>query len=204
MKKTLALVLALMLALSLGAVPAMADKANDTLIYGIEGDPGNDINTITTAGRYDLMTERMLYSTLYNYYGPDDITYNLAESVEVSEDKMTYTVKLRQNVKWSDGEPFTRTTYSSPMQDHRVYYANGHDAFVYDGEPVEITKVDDYTVTFKLPVMAAGFMESLSAEHYIIPSTSTRATPRWNNNVKNQTPVGTGPYTLEEYVAASM
>ena len=70
-------------------MPAMADKANDTLIYGIEGDPGNDINTITTAGRYDLMTERMLYSTLYNYYGPDDITYLLAEKLETSPDGNT-------------------------------------------------------------------------------------------------------------------
>ena len=58
MKKTLALTLALALVLSLGVMaPAMADKANDTLIYGIEGDPGNDINTITTSGRFDLMTE---------------------------------------------------------------------------------------------------------------------------------------------------
>jgi peptide/nickel transport system substrate-binding protein len=171
MKKTLALALALALVLSLGAVsPALADKANDTLIYGIEGDPGNDINTITTSGRYDLMTERMLYSNLYYYYGPDDITYNLAESIEVSEDKMTYTAKLRQGVKWSDGEPFTADdvvfTYDKIIS---TDYANGHDAFVYDGQPVEVTKVDDYTVQFKLPVMAAGFMETLSAEHYIMP-----------------------------------
>ena len=54
MKRTLSLALAIALVLSLGAVsPALADKANDTLIYGIEGDPGNDINTITTSGRYD-------------------------------------------------------------------------------------------------------------------------------------------------------
>ncbi len=202
MKKTLALVLALMTVLSLGVVPAMADKANDTLIYGIEGDPGNDINTITTSGRYDLMTERMLYSNLYNYYGPDDITFNLAESVEVSEDKMTYTVKLRQNVKWSDGEPFTADdvlfTYGKIIE---FDYANGHDAFVYDGKPVEITKADDYTVQFKLPVMAAGFMESLSAEHYIMPKHIYEGDATLDNNTKNQTPVGTGPYTLEEYVA---
>jgi peptide/nickel transport system substrate-binding protein len=203
MKKTLAFILALMLVLSLGiAAPAMADKANDTLIYGIEGDPGNDINTISTSGRYDLMTERMLYSNLYNYYGPEDITYNLAESVEVSEDKMTYTVKLRDGVKWSDGEALTADdvvfTYDKIIE---FDYADGHDAFVYDGKPVEITKVDDLTVQFKLPVMAAGFMESLSAEHYIMPKHIYEGDATLDKNPKNQTPVGTGPYTLEEYVA---
>ncbi len=203
MKRTLSLALAIALVLSLGAVsPALANKANDTLIYGIEGDPGNDINTITTSGRYDLMTERMLYSTLYNYYGPDDITYNLAESVEASEDKMTYTVKLRQGVKWSDGKPFTADdvlfTYSKIIE---FDYANGHDAFVYDDRPVEITKVDDYTVQFKLPVMVANFMEALSAEHYIMPKHIYEGDATLDNNPKNQTPIGTGPYPLEEYQA---
>ena len=202
MRKTLAFMLALIMVLALGSVPAMADKANDTLIYGIEGDPGNDINTITTSGRFDLMTERMLYSNLYNYYGPDDITYNLAQSLEVSEDKMTYTVKLRDGVKWSDGEPFTADdvvfTYSKIIE---FDYANGHDAFVYDGKPVEVTKVDDLTVQFKLPVMAAGFQETLSAEHYIMPKHIYDGDATLDKNTKNQTPVGTGPYTLEEYVA---
>ncbi len=203
MKKTLALTLALALVLSLGVMaPAVADKANDTLIYGIEGDPGNDINTITTSGRFDLMTERLLYSNLYNYYGPDDITYNLATAIDVSDDKMTYTAKLREGVKWSDGQPFTADdvvfTYSKIIE---FDYANGHDAFVYDGKPVEVTKLDDLTVQFKLPVMAAGFLESLSAEHYIMPKHIYEGDATLDNNPKNQTPVGTGPFTLAEYKA---
>lgn len=203
MKKTLALALALAMVLSLGVVaPALADKANDTLIYGIEGDPGNDINTITTSGRFDLMTERMLYSNLYNYYGPDDITYNLATAVDVSSDKLTYTVKLRDGVKWTDGQPFTADdvvfTYDNII---KFDYADGHDAFVYDGKPVEVTKLDDLTVQFKLPVIAAGFMESLSAEHYIMPKHIYEGDATLDKNPKNQTPVGTGPYTLEEYKA---
>lgn len=199
MKKTICTLLVLMMALSLGA-GALA--AGDTFVYGIEGDPGNDINTITTAGRYDLMTERMLYSTLYNYYGPDDITYLLAEKLETSADKMVYTVHLRKDVTWSDGVLFTADdvlfTYGKIIE---FDYANGHDAFVYDGKPVEITKVDDYTVEFKLPVMASNFVESLTAEHYIMPKHIYEGDEKLDNNPKNQTPVGTGPYTLDEYQA---
>ena len=80
MKRFVLLTLVAALLLSLAApVTSLADKANNTFIYGIEGDPGNDINTISTSGRYDLMTERMLYSPLYSYYGPEDISYFLAK-----------------------------------------------------------------------------------------------------------------------------
>lgn len=199
MKKILCALLTLVMALSVcAAVPA----EGKTFVYGIDGDPGNDINTITTAGRYDLMMERMLYSTLYNYYGPDDITYLLAEKLETSEDKMVYTVHLRKDVTWSDGVPFTADdvvfTYGKIIE---FDYANGHEAFVYDGKPVQITKIDDYTVEFKLPVMASNFIEALTAEHYIMPRHIYEGDEKLDNNPKNQTPVGTGPYTLVEYQA---
>jgi hypothetical protein len=81
---------ALSVLLILTAMPAAARSQqeaatpSDTFIYGIEEDPGNDINTITIGDRYGLTLERLLYSPLYNYYGPGDITYLLAERVEVS------------------------------------------------------------------------------------------------------------------------
>ena len=57
MKKLLALVVALVLVLP---AAALASAANNTFIYGIGGDPGNDINTISTSGRFDLTAERLL------------------------------------------------------------------------------------------------------------------------------------------------
>lgn len=199
MKKTIGflLVLSLLLSLSLAAF-----AGETTFIYGIEGDPGNDINTITTSGRYDLMAERMLYSNLYNYYGPDDITYLLAEKVVPSEDKMAYTVHLRKGVTWSDGAPFTADdvvfTYGKIIE---FDYANGHEAFVQNGKAVEVVKIDDYTVEFRLHVFAPNFMEALSAEHYIMPKHIYENDKTLDKNPKNRTPVGTGPFTLAEYKA---
>ena len=43
------------------------------------------------------------------------ITPNVAKSFEVSEDGLTYTIHLREGMKWSDGEPFT-------AQDCAYYY----------------------------------------------------------------------------------
>ncbi len=106
MKRFLVFALALSLFLSLFST-GLAGKENNTFIYGIEGDPGNDVNTISTSGRYDLMTERMIYNPLYSYYGPDDLHYFLAKDVQVSEDGLSITVTLRDDVLWHDGTPFT-------------------------------------------------------------------------------------------------
>ena len=37
----------------------------------------------------------------------DGINWFLATDYSVSDDNLTYTFKLRDDVKWSDGEPFT-------------------------------------------------------------------------------------------------
>ena len=196
---TASMILGLSLALQAGAA---ASPDNDTFIYGIGGDPGNDINTISTSGRYDLTAERILYSPLFNYYGPDDIEYRLAESFDLSEDGLTLTVHLREGVVWSDGEPFTADdvvfTYDKIIN---TDYANGHDSFVFGDEKVAVEKVDDYTVTFTTPIYSASILENIGAEHYIMPKHIYEGDETLDNNPKNQTPVGTGPYVLEEYAA---
>lgn len=83
---------------------------------------------------------------------PDgQIIPNLAKSWELSEDAMEYTLYLREGVKWSDGEPFTAddfifwyeaefgNEYIMPSPPAR--WAPG-------GEPMQMEKIDDYTVHF--------------------------------------------------------
>ncbi|MDR1326113.1 MAG: ABC transporter substrate-binding protein [Treponema sp.] len=188
-----------------GALPQAAPSSavQDTFIIALEGDPGNDINTITTSGRYDLSLERMLYSPLLNYYGPNDITYLLAESVDLSSSGPTVaTYHLRKGVVWSDGAPFTADDVIFTFE-HIVKadYANGHDNFVFDGQPVTFVKQDDYTVELRYPVFVSNPLEAASAEHFIMPKHIYAGDATLDNNPKNQKPVGTGPYKLAEYAA---
>jgi peptide/nickel transport system substrate-binding protein len=182
--------------------PAGQDAVQDTFIMAIEGDPGNDINTITTFGRYDLSLERMLYSPLLNYYGPNDITYLLAESVDVSSTggPTVATYHLRRGVVWSDGVPFTADDVIFTFE-HIVKadYANGHDNFVFDGHPVTFVKKDDYTVELHYPVFVSNPLEAATAEHFIMPKHIYANDATLDHNPKNQRPVGTGPCKLAEY-----
>ncbi|MDR2150625.1 MAG: ABC transporter substrate-binding protein [Spirochaetaceae bacterium] len=203
-----ALTVAVLALLFFPATPAAARgrqevaAPKDTFIYGIEGDPGNDINTITIGDRYGLTLERLLYTPLYNYYGPDDITYLLAERIEMSDDKRTVTFHLRRGVSWSDGVPFTADDVIFTFEHIiKADYANGHDGFVFDGKPVTLTKRDDYTVEIHYPFFIPNVIELTVNEHFIMPKHIYGNDATLDNNPKNANPVGTGPYKLAEYVA---
>lgn len=178
-----------------------APTKSDTFIYGIDGDPGNSVNVITTSDRYGLMEIKALYSPLY-MYNVDKINYFLAESMTQSADKLTYTAKLRKDVKWSDGEKFTADdvvfTYNEMLKEQNAGWA--YSQLIFNGKPVKVTKVDDYTVDFTLPEVSAPGIELL-ANIFIMPKHIYEGETNFENSEKNTKPVGTGPYKLEEYKA---
>ncbi|MDR2534467.1 MAG: ABC transporter substrate-binding protein [Treponema sp.] len=179
-----------------------APKSRDTLVFTFEGDPGNDINTISTSGRYDLSLERLLYQPLLNYYGPNDITWLLAESADISADHQVVTYHLRKGVVWSDGTPFTAEDVIFTFEHIiKAPYANGQDNFVFDGKPVRFVKKDDFTLELHYPVFVPNPLEAVSVEHFIMPKHIYQGDPTLDNNPKNQNPVGTGPYKIAEYRA---
>ncbi len=60
---------------------------------------------------YESWTLKHLFAGLMTYDENDSLAPGLAESYEVSEDGLTYTFKLREGLKWSDGSPLTATDF---------------------------------------------------------------------------------------------
>lgn len=96
-----------------------------------------------------------------------EIKPNIAESFDVSDDATTFTFKLREGMRWSDGTPFTADDimfWYEVFSDERLTPSK-HPIYVGPEGPVEVTKVDDSTVEFKfaspnglfIPNMAYGF-----------------------------------------------
>ncbi|MDF2858163.1 MAG: appA1 [Neobacillus sp.] len=174
----------------------------DTFIYGIDGDPGNAVNVISTGDRYGLMEIKALYSPLYMYNGKDNVEYFLAESMTPSDDFLTYTAKLRTDVKWHDGEAFTADdvvfTYEQMLKEENGGWARSQ--LIFNDQPVKVEKVDEFTVKFTLPEVSMGAFEALS-NIFIMPKHIYEGETNIANSPKNATPVGTGPYKFKEYKA---
>ena len=72
-------------------------SASGTFTYAIGGDPTESVNVITTSDRWGLSTVKMIYSPLY-MNNADGINWFLATDYSVSDDGMTYTFTLRDDV----------------------------------------------------------------------------------------------------------
>src|SRR3989304_9379288 len=109
-RKVLSLLAGLTLAVSVAA-PALAQPEEfprDETLYtsGKQWGPPNSWNPIATWA-YAMGTLGFVYEPLFNY---DPLTNEylpwLAESGEWTGD-LEYTIKLREGISWSDGEPLT-------------------------------------------------------------------------------------------------
>lgn len=171
------------------------------LTYGLPGDIVNNINVFTTNDRTGLMTLKLVFSPLYTYTN-HGINYFLAESATANDAGDEVSVTLRKNVLWSDGSPFNADDVlftfgkKTNLADERFVDS----LLVFGDKAVQVEKVNDYAVRFKFPQAVANPYETL-AGIFIAPMHIYKDVDDLEHTELNKTPVGTGPYTLTEYVA---
>ncbi|ABG03833.1 Twin-arginine translocation pathway signal [Rubrobacter xylanophilus DSM 9941] len=71
------------------------------------GDTIRDLDSTTTTDSVSTDILLNVMSGLYRLDPDQQPVPDMAESHEVSEDKLTYTFRLREGIKWSNGEPVT-------------------------------------------------------------------------------------------------
>lgn len=178
------------------AAETPAASGDSVFTYAIAGDTGNTLNPLTADDRFGLMTCKALYAPLYFIHPDGSVDYILAESMEANEDGTEYTCKLKEGLKWSDGEPLTADdvvfTYEAQNENSAALYVND--------QPITVEKVDDLTVTFKLPAPSASTFELLSAEIFMLPKHYFEPKGTFDVNILQESPVGCGPYVLDEYM----
>lgn len=137
-------------------------KDGGNLVFSIRGEP-EILNPIYAYDRDTMTMDNALFAPLF-YMNGDKIDYTLAEEVKHSDDFLTYTVKLKKDLKWHDGKPLTAEDLIFTMKQIMDEKQNSpfRSAFVINDKPVGVKKVDNLTVEFKLPTVQMPFMNSLA------------------------------------------
>ena len=98
-----------------------------------------------------------------------DVVPNVAESWEVSADATSYTFKLREGLKWSDGMPFTSADilfWWERVETNTAINSNGpRGIFVVDGEHAAVAAPDDYTIRFSWSKPNGVFLLDLASPY---------------------------------------
>lgn len=104
--------LSVALAASLGVTGAVAPAFAQEVVYnrGNDTDPSSlDQHKTSTVAEAHLL--RDLYEGLVVYDTAAEVVPGVAESWEVSEDGKVYTFTLRENARWSNGDPVTASDF---------------------------------------------------------------------------------------------
>lgn len=165
----------------------------DWLIYNLGAEPAT-LNPITATDAYEsIVNGGNVYETLVKRDNKTlEIVPLLADSWEVSDDKLTYTFHIKRGVKWHDGVPFTSRdvvfSYERIM-DPRV---DAPQLRNYYQDIKRVEALDDYTVRFTYArpyFLALEFCGGMP----VVPK-HVFEKGDFNTNPAGRSPVGTGPY----------
>ena len=171
-----------------------------TIVIAVTADPQN-VNPLYVVDQTSFNIQQALYSPFFEIVGGEMFYGNgLCEKVETNEACDTFTLTLKPDLKWHDGEPLTADDVVFTMEvlvdeSQNVPYSSY--GFV-NGEPVKAEKVDDRTVTLTLSAPSAGFLGGLS-QVYCIPKHIYEGVENIGSSELNNSPVGSGPFKFEEY-----
>jgi peptide/nickel transport system substrate-binding protein len=131
-----------------------------------------------------------------------EITGDLAESWDVSDDGLTWTFHLHQGVLWHDGEELTAedVVYTfETIQTSESDIAPFRPRFMQGDQPIKFEAVDKYTVVATLDSPNASFFTDISVPivpKHVLEGQDLREGPF------NRAPIGTGPFKVVEWNTA--
>ncbi|MBD1876159.1 peptide ABC transporter substrate-binding protein [Nodosilinea sp. FACHB-131] len=161
--------------------------------------------TLDPADAYETFPGILLYNLgdrLYTYEpGTTDLVPQLAtELPTVSDDGLTYTIPLRDDVTLHDGTPFNAEVMAFSIQ--RFMENGGRPAYLLSDKiaTVEATGDSELTLTLKTPFAALPALLSFSGVTPISPESYEIGT----GSFKPDSFVGTGPYKLSGFTSDSI
>jgi peptide/nickel transport system substrate-binding protein len=171
------------------------------LVYARQAET-QSLNPIDTRnGNGDIFAVNLIFTGLVrpDATGGTDIKPALAEKWEVSADGRTYTFHLRPGIKFSNGDPVTAQDVKFSLDRFGDPKVNAVMSSVATGYKTA-TVVDATTVRVELKQPVAAFLYNISIfPAFIVPKAlvETEGAAFWKK------PIGTGPFTVKEFVRGS-
>ncbi len=137
------------------SLSTLASKTAKPIFHeGIVGNP-KTFNPLFSRMEAEKEINNLVFSGLTKVAADGGIVPDLAESIEIKENTQ-YIFKLKKDILWHDGKKFSAddVVYTISIVQNQLYDSVAADSF----RDVEVKKIDDYTVLFKLKEPFAPFL----------------------------------------------
>jgi oligopeptide transport system substrate-binding protein len=160
--------------------------------------------------------KRHLFEGLVNVAPDGENIPGAAESWEISEDGLSYTFSLRENARWSNGDPVTADDFVYSLRRsldpatlsrytfilNPIVNASEIAAGTLPGADLGVRAVDDYTLEIKLDSVTPYFL-GLLTHHAAYPVHPASAEEHGELYTRPGNLVSNGAYQLEDWVVQS-
>jgi peptide/nickel transport system substrate-binding protein len=167
------------------------------------------VNTVLTSDTYSSWIAGFVYDGLIGASVVDgrEIPTGLADGWEVAEDGITYTLFLKEGIKWHDGEDFTADDVIMTFEKALAEDSQSVRKATIDEVLASFEKVDDLTVKFVAKFQTALFLTDALSQFGIMPEHiwGDVAPADWPADAGStgqdaSRVVGTGPFKFVEWV----
>ena len=172
-------------------------EAGGAFIEGIVGAPQYLNPLLSDNFPVDRDLNSLLFDGLTRYGKKGELEPALAESWSVSEDGLTVTFVLKEDVLWHDGEPVTAAdvafTYGLLQADDYPGATAVRDLW----QSVTIQQLDERTISFTLPELYSPFLDATTRG--ILPAHLLEGETAVSLQTSdfNKAPIGTGPFMMD-------
>ena len=170
--------------------PALAQQTDLTIALQLE--PPHLDPTSAAAGAIDSVLYSNVFEGLTRFMSDGSVVAELAESWEINADGTSYTFTLRDGVTFHDGTTMDAEDVKFTLDRARAEDSANAQKPLFEGIE-EVAIIDPTTVEVKLSAPDGNFLFNMAWGDAVIVA------PESIEDIK-QTPIGTGPFTFQQWV----
>ncbi len=155
-------------------------------------------NPLFASTTIDLSVSKLIFNSILSYDDDGNLVNDLAASISRSENGLRYTVKLRDDVYWHDGQKFSSKDVAYTYK--AIQNSDTRSPYFVSWQGIKIETPDELSVIFTLPSALNPFPHSLT--NGIVPAhiLESQSFDELRGSDFNSRPVGTGPFKLNRVV----
>ncbi|MCY4010455.1 MAG: peptide ABC transporter substrate-binding protein [Candidatus Saccharibacteria bacterium] len=162
-----------------------------TYTEGLVGRPSN-FNPIYATTQPDQAVSELVFASLFEYDFQNKLVPILAQSITADNKTQQYTLTLKKDLKWHDGQPITADDLIFTIE--TIQNPEAQSPLRDNWQGVGVDKIDDYTVNFTLEASFSPFATNLTLS--IIPKhlLEQEDIKQLRRSSFNYQPVGSGAF----------